>query len=173
MWVFGYGSLTWDGWEVSLGCTRKTVADLPGFCRRFNKASTKNWGSKSAPGPTLNLVKVAGHLCRGIAFEFPDDHGESIREYLEIREGNSFPLVQVEVRLNDGVCTPAVVPIYTGKQLIEGRTLHELASMVRAASGTHGRCLDYVEGVATKLSEMGIDDPAVAELWKTISETRF
>jgi cation transport protein ChaC len=42
MWVFGYGSLIWDGWENSYGCLRKCVAVLNGYRRTFNKASTKN-----------------------------------------------------------------------------------------------------------------------------------
>lgn len=40
MWVFGYGSLMWDGWEQEFGCLRRCVAVLKGYRRTFNKASS-------------------------------------------------------------------------------------------------------------------------------------
>ena len=51
MWIFGYGSLMWDGWEATFDCKRKERAVLKGYARSFTKASVKNWGSKTAPGP--------------------------------------------------------------------------------------------------------------------------
>jgi cation transport regulator ChaC len=39
MWVSGYGSLMWDGWE-KLNGTRDDGAVLRGFRRSFNKASS-------------------------------------------------------------------------------------------------------------------------------------
>ena len=69
MWVFGYGSLMWDGWQTQHGCTRQMLADLPGYSRAFNKASVRNWGSTQNPCPTLSLTE--GGNCRGMAFEFP------------------------------------------------------------------------------------------------------
>jgi cation transport protein ChaC len=41
-WIFGYGSLMWDGWEEKFGCEERQVAELPGHVRTFNKASVKN-----------------------------------------------------------------------------------------------------------------------------------
>jgi cation transport regulator ChaC len=45
MWVFGYGSLMWDGWEQALGGQRVDGAVLPDYGRSFNKKSTRNWGT--------------------------------------------------------------------------------------------------------------------------------
>lgn len=165
MWVFGYGSLMWDGWETKHGCIRRVLADLPGYCRTFNKASVRNWGTKSAPCPTLNLSKVAGSVCRGIAFEFPDAQKAEILSYLKEREGKAFPLHEVPVHLEDQSDVSAFVPIYSGKNVIEGNTLEKVVSMVLAASGTNGTCLAYIKGIAEKLSALGINDPAVSELW--------
>lgn len=46
MWVFGYGSLIWGGWENSFDCRQRVSAELPGFRRAFNKPSVRNWGGK-------------------------------------------------------------------------------------------------------------------------------
>jgi cation transport regulator ChaC len=46
MWVFGYGSLMWDGWEQALGGQRADGAVLPDYRRSFNKKSTRNWGRR-------------------------------------------------------------------------------------------------------------------------------
>ncbi len=169
MWIFGYGSLMWDSWETKFGCTRRVVADLPGYCRRFNKASVRNWGTKAAPGPTLNLSKLDTGVCRGIAFQFPDAQKMEILSYLEGREGKAFPLHDIVVRLEDQSEVSALVPLYNGKNVIEGKSPEELAAMVLVASGTDGTCLSYVTGIVDKLSSLGINDPAVSELWKAVN----
>jgi glutathione-specific gamma-glutamylcyclotransferase len=73
MWIFGYGSLMFDGWESDHGCVGRAWADLAGYRRVFNKKSVENWGTKKQPGLTLNLKESATSVCRGIAFEFIDD----------------------------------------------------------------------------------------------------
>ena len=78
MWVFGYGSLMWDGWETKHGCTRKERASLPGYERDFNKASIENWGSREHPGPTLGLRADAAGKCEGLAFQVPDGKRERV-----------------------------------------------------------------------------------------------
>lgn len=169
MWIFGYGSLMWDNWETKFGCTRRVVADLSGYCRQFNKASVRNWGTEGAPGPTLNLSKLETDICRGIAFQFPDAQKTEVLSYLKEREGKAFPLHDIVVRLEDQSEVSALVPLYNGKNVIEGKTTEELAAMVLAASGTHGTCLDYVTGIVVKLSSLGINDPAVSDLWEAVN----
>lgn len=165
MWVFGYGSLMWANWETELGCIRKVLADLPDYCRVFNKASVRNWGSKEAPCPTLNLSKVVGGACRGFAFEFPDAKKTAVLDYLIKREGKTFQLREMSVHLKDQTQVSAFVPLYEGRNVIEGKSLEKVASMVAAASGTEGNCLAYVNGIAEKLTALGIYDPAVTDFW--------
>ena len=169
MWVFGYGSLMWDNWETKYFCTRRVVADLRGYCRRFNKASVRNWGTKATPGPTLNLSKLDTGVCRGIAFQFPDAQKMDILSYLKMREGKAFPLHKVVIHLEDQSKVSALVPLYNGVNVIEGKTEKELAAMVIAASGSDGTCLSYVNSIADKLSALGIDDPAVSDLWSAVN----
>ncbi|MFZ5493351.1 MAG: gamma-glutamylcyclotransferase [Pseudomonadota bacterium] len=169
MWVFGYGSLMWDNWETNHGCIRRVVADLPGYRRRFNKASVRNWGTKAAPCPTLNLSQFDTGVCRGIAFQFPDAQKMKVLSYLEEREGKAFPLHEVVVWLEGQSEVSALVPLYNGTNVIEGNTPEELAAMVLAASGTCGTCLFYVNGIADKLSALGMNDRAVSDLWEAVN----
>ena len=58
MWVFGYGSLMWGSWETKFQGTNQGKARLRGYHRAFNKKSTRNWGMRDAPCPTLGLEKL-------------------------------------------------------------------------------------------------------------------
>ena len=113
MWVFGYGSLMWDGWQTKHACIRSMPAELDGYSRTFTKASVRNWGSKNHPGPTLNLQKMEHQSCRGIAFEFPDHQRQALTRVLTEREGCA-PL-DLTIRLDNGTEVVALVTVYTGK----------------------------------------------------------
>lgn len=167
MWVFGYGSLMWDGWEKNHGCTCRVPAWLVGYARAFNKASVRNWGSKAHPGPTLNVVARHGATCHGIAFEFPDQRNDAVMAELEDREGG-FDLSLHPIHFG-GAIESAVVPVYAGKNIIN-KTVAETVQLVLVARGTSGSCLDYVKGVAKHMSESGIEDPVVVQLVAEITE---
>jgi cation transport protein ChaC len=169
MWVFGYGSLMWNGWEAEFGCLRSTVADLPGYQRVFNKASVRNWGTRTVPGPTLNLMTADG-ACRGMAFEFPDQASGAIEIYLREREGRDFALRKKMIRLNEGGDVTAIVPLYEGTNLVRATTTEEIAVLVLRASGTNGSCASYVIGISDKLRAMDIDDPAVNALRRAVEK---
>lgn len=168
IWVFGYGSLMWDGWENGFGCLRRSIALLQGYRRSFNKASVRNRGTKETPCPTLNVERIEGETCKGMAFAFPEDREAEIRRYLEKREGKDFSLDGLMIRLEDATNVLAHVPIYSGKNLILPSTPNEKATMVIKAAGTMGSCADYVKEVVTMLAQLGIDDPSVSELWQAL-----
>jgi cation transport protein ChaC len=161
MWIFGYGSLMWDGWERPFGCLRRPIAVLHGYRRTFNKASTENWGTRKAPCPTLNLERFQGGMCKGIAFEFTDSQEASVREYLAAREGKGFPLEVVTIRLEDDSDIQAWVPLYNGRNLFS-------ADAAQKTAGTKGACKSYIKEIAKMLGTLGIDDPAVSELWHAV-----
>jgi cation transport protein ChaC len=171
MWIFGYGSLIWDGWETKSErrCVRKAWADLRGWRRVFNKKSVQNWGTRAAPCPTLNLEEAPAASCRGMAFEFhkePRFTGEMLT-YLQRREACEPRELPVEI---EGVGpAAALVYIYSGANLIAERlTPAQLADMGVGAKGSDGLCVNYVKGIAEKLAALGIDDPAVADLWRAV-----
>ena len=166
MWIFGYGSLMGDGWEMKLGCLRHCVATLGGYRRTFNKPSTTNRGTKEFPCPTLNLEKDEAAVCRGVAFEFSDDRQDEVRNYLHDREGKAFPLEPVMIRLEDDVEVQAHVPLYRGNNVAPAATAKTKAVMVRKATGTKSSCRDYVKQIAELLERLGIEDSVVSALWE-------
>jgi len=169
-WVFGYGSLMWDGWETNYGCMRKTLATLDGYRRTFNKASTKNRGTKEAPCPTLNLEQHASGTCTGMAFEFPQERSKDMLAYLAQREGKDFELENITVRLQDGVDVQAKMPLYKGVNVISGVTLQQKAAMVCRAAGSKSSGVEYVREIARLLARLNIDDAAVKELWHEVQK---
>jgi len=164
MWIFGYGSLMTDGWETRYGCTRRDVAELHGYRRVFNKASIVNWGTRGSPCPTLNLEAFAGALCVGIAFEFPGVQRAEVVTYLAKREGKGFILAPLEVVVRGVGSAHALVPLYTGKNILTPETAQELVATVQRACGTSGACSNYVIDVYNQLAKLGIEDLAVTQL---------
>jgi glutathione-specific gamma-glutamylcyclotransferase len=158
MWVFGYGSLMWDGWQDEYGCLRHAVADLPGYARVLNKASTLNWGTKQNPGPTLNIAPLGTGTCRGIAFEFSTERKSAVLEKLKARE-RGFDLPSVSIRLQDGNAVPAITAIYAkGPNLLDVTSPEDLAPLILAATGKDGTCESYVRNVNSMLTELGVID---------------
>ena len=172
MWIFGYGSLMWDGWEKSFSCTRRLVGELHGYRRTFNKLSTKNWGTRSNPGPTLNL-EVADHgICTGIAFEFPEAQSNCVQSYLAKREGKGFVFKAQTVVVAELGELIALIPFYEGKNLLSALTVQQLAERIVNATGTSGNCRDYVRDIYCELLKLGIDDSVVRETWNAVKASQ-
>ena len=168
MWIFGYGSLMWDGWEGCFAFTQRVVAELRGYKRTVNKGSVKNWGTQGCPCPTLNLESDADASCVGIAFEFPEARRTEVEAYLAKREGKNFVLAPFQILVERARPVQASVPLYTGNNILPSRTTQELVSMVQLAHGANGRCSDYVTGVYEQLTKLGISDPIVTCLWELL-----
>lgn len=164
IWIFGYGSLMWDGWESEFACQERAKATLSGYRRAFNKLSVANWGTKDAPCPTLNLQADGEASCQGMAFAFAAVDKDAVLARLQKREGKSFALKALSVRLGDGMQVEAYAPLYRGSNLRSGLSLDDQVRMVRAARGASGSGIDYVKGIAARLHALGIDDPAVRAL---------
>src|ERR1700738_478702 len=167
MWIFGYGSLIFAGWESGHGCVGRIWADLAGYQRIFNKKSVKNWGTKECPGLTLNLKQSATSVCRGVAFTFADDGAKSQDMLNCLAKREACQPRSSAIRLTDGRDVPALVYIYEGKNILDPTTsLAEKASMVVRAKGKSGVCVDYVRQTFEGLSSIGLNDPEVTSLWE-------
>jgi glutathione-specific gamma-glutamylcyclotransferase len=163
MWVFGYGSLMWDGWENKEGrkCITRCRADLSGYVRVLNKASVVNWGTRNNPCPTLNLSESREGSCRGIAFQFPDDDGQVLK-YLMKREGSTPRKLSIKLESEQSV--PAHVVMYEGPNIIADTNAETLAQKINNAKGKDGNCVDYVKNLAAELHKLGVSDPAIEKI---------
>ena len=166
MWLFGYGSLMWDGWETRFGCLRRRPALAKTHARIFNKKSLERWGTLSRPGLTLNLTPSG--TCRGVAFEFDD--AEEVEAYLGERE--TCTATDIDIELPEKTVT-ARTYMYDGPRLVAGGlSLQEAAGMVLAAQGKVGSGYDYVKGVRRHLLDLGVDDAAVETLWEAVTRLK-
>ncbi len=165
MWVFGYGSLMWDQWEQQFGGTRVDGASLLNYRRSFNKASVRNWGTRQVPAPTLGLEPAPHLSCLGTAFQFPEERAEQVKTYLGNREGRSFSLTEIPVKLPDGKTVQAFTPVNdrNGHTYMGALPLDRRAALARTAVGTDGACANYVRNIHGKLTSLGIADPDVNE----------
>ncbi len=144
MWIFGYGSLMFDGWEAACGCTGRKWADLPGYRRSFNKKSVESRGTREAPSPEMLLDLQKREACNPRA---------------------------LAVQLEDGRTVTAQVFIYGGRNLIAGSMpLADKAAMVAKAGGIRGSNFDYVRDTYEGLKGVGVDDPAVTTLWEAVKK---
>ena len=172
MLVFGYGSLIWDGWQNTEGrrCLRALPAELPGYRRVFNKKSVQNWGTRAKPCPTLNLEAAASASCRGMAFEFQSNAWFIGEMLLYLRRREACEPQELPIRIKGVGATRALVYIHAGANLLrEQLTAEQLADMaVVATEGESGLCVNYIKTLAEKLAALGIDDPAVVELWRAV-----
>jgi cation transport protein ChaC len=170
MWAFGYGSLMFDGWGAICGCIDRKRADLPGYRGSFNKKSVESRGTREVPGLTLNLVRAAGHVCRGIAFAFEDDDRAS-QILLDLEKREACEPRALAVQLEDGRAVTAQVFIYEGRNLIDDSIpLVDKARMVAKAAGIRGSNFDYVRETYEGLKGVGVDDPAVTALWEAVKK---
>jgi cation transport protein ChaC len=168
MWIFGYGSLMWDGWEKKFNGIKYEKAILLKFERSFNKKSVKNWGSSEKPCPTLGLEKNEKGKCVGAAFEFDDDKEKEILNYLEKREGKSFKIKKLEIVLADKRTVLAYTPVNdtNANTYIGNLSFEKRAEMVNTAKGSDGHCLEYIKNIRKMLSKIGVNDLIVEDFYK-------
>lgn len=140
------------------------MATLSGYRRAFNKLSVANWGTKEAPCPTLNFQADREASCQGMVFVFAAVDKDAVLARLQKREGKSFVLTPLSVRLDDGMEVEAYAPLHNSRNLRSDLKLDDQVRMVRAARGTSGSGIDYVKGIAESLEALGIEDPAVRYL---------
>jgi cation transport protein ChaC len=143
MWIFGYGSLMFDGWESGYGCVRRELAELAEYRRVFGKKSVKNWGTRECPGLTLNLKKFDTGSAGVLLSSFPINGAvtRAMLDCLSNREACAPCMLPVLVSRQQIVQTH--VYIYKGKSVLDPQAgLTQRAAMVGSASGACGASFD-------------------------------
>jgi cation transport protein ChaC len=162
-WFFGYGSLIW---RPDFPFQARRPALLDGFQRAFCRYSHRHRGTPERPGLVIGLR--AGGSCVGMAYAVAPAHLAETLAYLDDREGAGYLRRRHSVRLLDGAgeTVPAWTylpnpahPSYFGVQ--DPARLVELVATGRGESGT---ALDYLRDLIAHLAELGIREPALAEV---------
>lgn len=163
LWVFGYGSLTWDpGFHFD----EVRMAELPGYRRRFGLRTTLGRGSPETPGLMLTLEPGAG-ACAGLAFRIDaasvaHESGMVWRREM-VRDG--YRPCLLPLRTPQGEVTALVFAANAAHADHVGELpLQDTAAIIARAHGMMGRNRDYLEQLVAQLAHLDIVDPYLDEL---------
>lgn len=164
LWVFAYGSLIWDP-AIHLDEVRR--ASLTGWSRSFCMQINSGRGTIDQPG--LMAALETGGACHGVAFRIPADLVARETEFLWMRE------------MFSGAYVPTFVPVETPQGNIQALTfvmdtkneryvphlsLDQSAAIIAKAEGTIGRNFDYLDSLICHLSDLGIEDAPLLDLYQ-------
>ena len=163
LWIFGYGSLTWDpGFHFS----EVRLAVLPAHRRRFSCRTVLGRGSPECPGLMLTLEPGEGD-CAGLAFRI--DAAQAVHE-----AGMVWRREMIRA-----IYRPCVLPVHTPQGEVSALvfaantdhadhvgelTLDEAADMIARAEGVLGSNRQYLEQLVRQLEHLGISDDYLLQL---------
>jgi glutathione-specific gamma-glutamylcyclotransferase len=162
--IFAYGSLMWrPGFEF----VSAHIGTASGYERRLSVCSHHYRGTPDQLGLVFGLVP--GEACTGIVYDVGAAHWANVIDYVRKRE------------LITGVYQEKVLPIILAQngqevmaisyvvdashpQYAPPQSDGETAAIVERASGTAGRCLDYVWNTILHLRHHNIHDAKLEKL---------
>jgi cation transport protein ChaC len=168
LWVFGYGSLMW---RPGFPFVERLHGRVHGYHRSLCVLSHVHRGTPERPGLVLGLDR--GGRCHGVVFRVAADESRQTLHYLREREQVTAVYVErhLPVRLEDGRHVHAVAyvvdrshPQYAGR-LPEA----ELLRLVRQGQGVSGANTDYVRSTHEHLLAMGVVDPVLTLLARSLA----
>jgi cation transport protein ChaC len=163
LWIFGYGSLTWDpGFHFS----EVRLAVLPAHQRRFSCRTVLGRGSPECPGLMLTLEPGEGD-CQGLVFRI--DAAQAAHECGMVWRREMIRAIY----------RPCVLPVHTPQGEVSALvfaantehadhvgelTLDEAADMIARAEGVLGSNRQYLEQLVRQLEHLGISDDYLLQL---------
>ena len=163
LWIFGYGSLTWDpGFHFS----EVRLAVLPAHRRRFSCRTVLGRGSPECPGLMLTLEPGEGD-CHGLAFRIDATHAAHECGMVWRRE------------MIRAIYRPCLLPVHTPQGEVDALvfaantehadhvgklTLDEAADIIARAEGVLGSNRQYLEQLVRQLEHLGISDDYLLQL---------
>ena len=158
LWVFGYGSLSWDpGFPVA----ERRIGRVDGWHRSFCMRSIHHRGTVEQPGLVLALDAAAGASCTGVAFRVaPGAEGATLAALRERELVSSAYLERVLAVTTDAGAVQALTYVIDPYhvQYCGGLPLDEQARIIAGATGGRGPNRDYLWSTAAHLAELGIGD---------------
>ena len=169
LWVFGYGSLMWN---PGFAHEEKVIARLRGYGRSFCMRSIHHRGTPADPGLVLALDAGKDAVCDGLAFRVAAGREAETLDYLRVREliSSAYLETTLAIGLAGGQQVHALTFVVDTEhdQYCGGLGLQEQAEIIAHASGGRGDNADYLYNTALHLAELGIDDPQLAWLSRTV-----
>jgi cation transport protein ChaC len=171
--LFAYGSFLSLLPEIAPD-NRPERARLGGYKAAFAACSRADWGTRANPAPILTLIP--GGSCRGMALDLgPDALAEALARWSEMEGADLTREATAEVGLPfrrdpAGVTFRTVDP--AGPATFRPLPTDRLARMVVVARGRLGTGVDYLTQLNQAMREWGLDEPAVAALWKEVEKER-
>jgi cation transport regulator ChaC len=159
-WIFGYGSLVW---RPGFRHQARRPGWIHGWSRRLWQRSTDHRGTPEAPGRVATLVPVADARCGGAAYHVDDADLPSVLDALHVREQQGYDVIELDVRLADGVAVRAATWIATADNpyFAGGASVAAIADVVRRSHGPSGSNVEYVLELERALGALGCPDAHV------------
>jgi cation transport protein ChaC len=169
LWVFGYGSLTWDpGFHFD----EVRLAELPGWQRRFSHRTHLGRGSIECPGLMLTLEPAAG-ACHGLAFRIAAPaaaHESAMVWRREMIRGIYRPCL-LPLRTPQGEVRALVFAVNAAHADHVGELpLDDTAAIIARAEGVLGSNRQYLEQLVWQLDHLGICDAHLQQLLERVRE---
>jgi len=162
LWVFAYGSLTWD---PGFPFEEARPALLRGYHRAFCLYSTHYRGTPERPGLVLGLDR--GGACRGIAYRIAAPRVAAAWAYLWEREmlDDAYACRVLRLRVGGRVVHARGFVIDRAHRSYAGKLgIARMAEIIRGAHGRRGACSAYLENTVRRLDQLGIPDRRLHEL---------
>ena len=163
LWIFGYGSLTWDpGFHFS----EVRLAVLPAHRRRFSCRTVLGRGSPECPGLMLTLEPGEGD-CQGLVFRI--DAAQAAHECGMVWRREMIRAIYrpclLPVHTPQGEVSALVFAANTEHADHVGElTLDEAADIIARAEGVLGSNRQYLEQLVRQLEHLGISDDYLLQL---------
>ena len=170
LWIFGYGSLMWN---PGFPHEETVLAQLNGYHRSPCIHSWVHRGTRERPGIVLGLAP--GGQCIGTAFKVSARHRQETLEYLRERElvtdvylETSVGISLLDERGRVDVTSTTYVADTSHAQYAGVLDEQALLERIRGSVGRSGRNEDYIIDTASKLRDLGIDDPLMHRLHEAL-----
>jgi glutathione-specific gamma-glutamylcyclotransferase len=166
VWIFGYGSLIWN---PAFEHDETQLGSIAGWHRKFCLWTNLTRGCQRQPGLTLGLDR--GGACRGVLFRIPRAQAEMELSVLWRREmvGGAYVPRWVQAATAQGPVDAITFTINHAHPRYAGKLdAAEMVRVIACASGTLGRCSEYLFKTEASLLALGIRDRRLEALCRQV-----